>query len=157
MLEDLKETFRLILDCDEFKEWKKEHRRAYLSSVFLDRNLQFIFFDPDEDRMCSFWKDGDVVFKEESDVFRRDKKEIKELNLSDVRVGLEKAESIARKSMEKGYGKIEKKIIILQVIQGVVWNITYIDEGLNVFNVKVDAVDGEIKEVKTENLLNFRA
>ena len=52
--------------------------------------------------------------------------------------------------------KITKEIIILQQKEVPYWNITYITSGLNVFNIKLNAIDGNIIEQKFENIMNFK-
>ena len=50
MLDEIKNKLKEIKNSDEFKEWKKEHKNAYLSSIFLKECWQFDFYDPDKDK-----------------------------------------------------------------------------------------------------------
>ncbi|MFH1376900.1 MAG: hypothetical protein ABIH25_04655 [Candidatus Woesearchaeota archaeon] len=157
---ELKKSFKNIQDNEKFIEWKKEHFGSYLTNAFLnDNEWQFDFLDPKSEMMTSFKFNDKDLFFEESEIFRKEKKEIKELNLEEVKIDLDKAEDLIEKIIDSDYKNedIQKKIIILQVIEKLVWNITYITKSFNVLNVKLNAVNGEIINHSMESLLNFKS
>lgn len=156
----LKSSLEKIKDSNEFREWKSAHIRGYLADVFFNDDIvQFDFYDPETDKMTSFRFEDDVVFSEESEVFRKEKKEIKELSLDLVKVSLDRVEELIEKLMDNDYKDegIQKKLVILNMIDFPVWNVTYVTTKLNVLNVKVNAASGEIIEHKSESIFNFQA
>ncbi|MBI2129930.1 hypothetical protein HYU07_06900 [Candidatus Woesearchaeota archaeon] len=85
---------------------------------------------------------------------------VKELDLSKVTVWIDKALETANDLQERKYPREtpEKAIIILQNIEeGILWNITYVTRAFNTLNIKVDAITGKIISDKLTNLMQFRA
>lgn len=159
MLNEIKNSLKKIQDSNDFIEWKNKHKNSYLTSAFLNSCIwQFDFLNINNDKVTSFKIDSGVVSSEESDIFRKEKNEIKELKLYDIKIDLDNAEDLIKKLIDSDYKneEIQKKIIILQVIDEPAWNITYITKSFNVLNVKINAINGKIINHSMENLLNFR-
>ena len=154
-MKNILETYSEITESEKFKQFKEENSNSFLSSVFLDKTWQFNFSN--DKKITTFFIKDSLVETEESDVYEINK-EIKELNLEDVKINLEKAEELIKKVMEKEKinETVNKKIIILQQRQVPIWNLTYITSALNVFNIRINAISGEILEQKFENIMKFK-
>ena len=148
---NLKGDYSKIIESEEFQGFKKENESAFLANVFLDSNgWQFNFaFDK---KMISFYIESDLIKTEESEAYEKDSNP-EELEIEKIKIDLEKVEEIVKKLSDE---EITKKIIILQQKEVPYWNITNITSSLNVLNVRVNAISGEILEQKEESIMNFR-
>ncbi|MDO8740638.1 MAG: hypothetical protein Q7J54_03655 [Candidatus Woesearchaeota archaeon] len=163
----LKDAITKITECDELKEWKLKNKESYLSTIFVmmdekqKSEWQFGYYNPKNDKMTSFFVFEDSIKQaEESEVFKEPGAAVKELDLSKVTVWVDKALETANNLQEKKYPKEtpEKVIVILQNIEeGTLWNITYVTRAFNTLNIKVDAATGKIISDKLTNLMQFRA
>ena len=148
---NLQEDFSNIENSEEFKEFKEKHPELILTSVFLNKEIwEFNYFS--KDKMITFLQQNNLIKTEESDIY--EKQEIKKLEINKIKIKFEQAKELAKKLMNDE--KITKEIIILQQKKNPYWNITYITSGLNVFNIKLNAIDGKILEQKFENIMNFK-
>jgi len=156
MLDLLKKNLEEIRESCEFREWKTKHNKAFFCSAFLDKNWKIDFYDPDTDKITTFFLDNRVLL-DEGEVFKSGK-DIKELDLDKVKVDLKKALAIITKILDEKYREQSetRKIIILQNIERPIWNITYIMSSLNILNVKIDARTGEILNEEFGQLLKFK-
>jgi hypothetical protein len=149
---NLQEDYSKITQSDEFKEFKKNNSDSFLSSIFLDTTgWQFNFYS--KKIMISFFIEGNIIKTEESEIYEKDSK-IEELKLEELKIDLNEAEELIKKTLDE---KVTKKIIILQQKEVPFWNITYITASLNVSNIWINAISGEIIKQKTENILNFKS
>ena len=140
-----------IINSEEFKEFKKENSDAILANVFLDKNgWQFNYLC--NNKMISFYLEDELIKTEESEVYEK-QKDLEELKIEELKIDLEKAEEIIKKVSDE---EATKKIIILQQKEVPIWNITYITSSLNVVNLRVNAISGEVLEQKSENIMNFK-
>ncbi len=160
MLIKLKSILRDIKNSSKFKEFKEKHLNSYLSSCFNSSdNWQVDFYCPDEDNMASFTVKDKKINVETSEVFRKEKREIKELKIEDLEIGINEAKRIISNLIEEKYKgeEVNKEIIILQNLEAPLWNITYITKTMNIIHVKIHAISGKILEEKRESALSFKA
>jgi len=151
MIEKIKEFLEELKDNEKFKG---KNQLAYNTSVCLiDNQLSVDFYDPNSDKITSFTKQKDEILSQESEVFRQEKKEIEELQINKIQINQKKAEEIIS---GKYKDEATKKIFILQQVNTPIWNITYLTSKLDILNVKINAVSGEIIEEKIESALNFQ-
>ena len=154
MIEKFKEFLQELKDNEKFKQFKEKNALAYNTSFFLiDNQLFAYFYDTNSDKITSFTKQNKEIISQEDDVFRKEKHEIKELDLNKVEIDLEKVEEVIK---EKYQDEATKKIFILQQIESPIWNITYLTTKLDILNVKIDAISGEIIEETIESALNLQ-
>lgn len=162
---ELLEAFDKVILSDEFKEWKSENKNSYLCSFFLiidEKELmpwQLAFYSPSTDTITSFIASNPVkILEKNSKIFKMDRSKINELHLNKVNIDLKEAFLILeRLKMEKYPNELPtKKIVILQKTKHLVWNITYINSSLNILNVKVDAISGEIIEDKISSIMSLK-
>jgi hypothetical protein len=152
MLEKIKKFLKEIKQSKEFIDWKEKNKDAYLASIFYSTDLQGDFYSPENDNLTSFTITNKVNLQE-AEIFRKEKKQIKELKLDEVKIDLEKVKEIVSGILKE---ETTKEIIILQNLNVPLWNITYITKSMNIFNIKINAISGEVIENKTENILNFK-
>lgn len=154
MISELKEFLKELEKSKEFKDFKEKNRLAYNTSASLiDNNLQLDFYDPNKDKITSFTKIDNEIHKQTSEVFRKEKTEIKELKIDQIKIDLEDAEkTIAQKHPDKP----TKKIIVLQQREFPIWNITYITTKLELLNIKINAITGKIVKETIEPIMKLQ-
>lgn len=163
----LKDAIKEINECDELAEWKRKNTEGYLSTIFVmmdekqKSEWQFGYYTPKNDRVTSFFVFEDFIKEsDESEVFKEPDTTVKELDLGKVKVWVDEALKTANDMQEEKYSKEipEKVIMILQNIEeGLLWNITYVTSAFNTLNIKVSAENGKIISDKLTNLMQFRA
>ena len=154
MIEEIKEFLEELKKSEIFKKFKEKNQLAYNSSISkIQKELQIDYYDPNTDKITSFTKRDNKIISQESEVFRKEKIEIPELKLDKIKITLKAIEDI----IAMKYQEIPtKKIFILQQIESPIWNITYLTTKLDILNVKIDAISGEIIEETIESALNLQ-
>lgn len=165
MVESLKRDIEHLKKLKEFKEYKKQHISSYLCAAFAiiesskKTRWQLDYYCPENDMMTTFCFDPSFHQKE-SKTIHRDKKKVREINIENIDIGLEKSLEIISEFKNKRYPneKINKIIVILQNIdKKETWNITYLTSNFNLLNVNVDAQKGSIITERFDSILNFKA
>jgi uncharacterized membrane protein YkoI len=166
---DLKTSFEMLEKSGEFKKWRKNHQDSYLCSCFILlgeelvnkelSNWQFDFFVRKTGKIASFVVGKDKTkFCGEDDAFKRKETKVLELNLKNLKISLEKALESACKLKEAKSEKFEKKIVVLQNIDGsVIWNLSLLTDTFSILNIKVSANSGKVLSTERTSLLNFKA
>lgn len=163
MLDKLKLLLKNIENSDEYKQWRLDHGNAYLCSAFLIGNLldentwQIDYYNPGNDKITSFVQNDGIKFKEEN-IFKKPGDEIKELDLEEVKIDLNRALKNLERLKKKKYPKEvpNQKIIVLQNLQVILWNITYINSNFNILNVKINAINGKILQDNLTSIMDFK-
>lgn len=160
---DVTQVVQQVQGSKEFHSFQKDHPDYYLTHLFCmfvhdqQSSWQVGFYSKKTDRIVVFEHTGkEVIRHKEEDVFKK-KKFVKRLKLDQV-IPFEEALSIADKHKKAKYPKeIEKqRIVILQNIdEGIVWNITMISEQLNMLNLKIKAQDGHIVKESFDSILRL--
>lgn len=125
---------------------------SYLVSCFLmNKEWRIDFYSPKEHKMITFFKQNGKLQNQKDEIFQKEQKPLEELNLNRVKVHY--LEALEKVSVEGG----DKSIIILQMIEGIpTWNITILTPEFKVYNLKVNAENGEIISEEEENIMNFK-
>ena len=149
-----KETIKNVEESNEFKEFKKQHPGAYLIHVFMmdGTNTQIGYYLKENKHIVTFEISDAGIKAEEAKPFQREEHDISALEVDKVTLDFDEAKEIALKAKEENYkGEIvNKEIMILQNIpEGQIYNITFITASFKTLNVKVNA---ETKEVIEHNL-----
>lgn len=161
---------KLIHDIEasqEYKAWKAEHEKAYLAHAFVMTDpsgttgeWQIGYFNPEDEKITTMiFKAGKVDINTD-EVFKRPDDKVIPVNLDEVEVGYEQAKENAEELRKTDYSR-ELPTKIISVLQnlpdfGLIWNMTLVTQSLNTLNIKVDAVDGKIKDKKLTSLMEFR-
>jgi len=149
--------YNKLIDSKVFKDWKKENKKDYLCSYVLVNNIpQFDFYNSKTDKITSFIIDKEIEIKKEQNIFKKSKDKIYELKINKVIIPLEKAEEIINNLEKYKKENFNKKIIILQSKKSPLWNISLITTSLNILNIRIDAINGEILSETFESLLNLK-
>ncbi|MBT3985566.1 hypothetical protein HOD38_06070 [archaeon] len=147
MLEDIKER----VDLAKEKGLKGKFVSAFYMGDLKEIKWQIDFFE--EGVIHSFLPDGNI--KEDSLL---SKEELKGLDLDEIKVDLTHALQKVEKIRDEKYEGMsaDKVIVILQKTDQVIWNITWLTKNFKVFNVKVDAVSGEVLRENCESIMGFK-
>jgi uncharacterized membrane protein YkoI len=148
MLEDIKERVALAQE----KGIKGKFVSAFYMGDLAKIEWQVDFFE--EGKIHSLLPDGNV---KEDELFG--KEELKELDLDVVKIDLIHALQSVEKIRDEKYDGMEanKVIVILQRTESTIWNVTWLTSNFKVFNVKIDAVSGEVLREKCDSIMGFKA
>jgi hypothetical protein len=145
-----------------FKEFRKEKPDYYLTHIFtmFDNDKQgpwqVGYYNKEKDRIVVFDVTDTILQHDEEEVFKKGKF-VKKLDIANV-IPFEEALAKTEEFRIKTYpGElVSQKIIILQNIhEGIVWNITMISMQLNMLNIKLKASDGQILQHTLDPLLKL--
>jgi len=166
MVEKLKTAIKELQKIKEFKDFKKKNPKAYLAScvVIVDgKNVgdwQVDFYIPKKHKMATFVLKDKVELKGEDDIFQKEKAEVEELELSSVKIDLNKMLKLLEDLRKEKYpGDFPNKIIVVlqKFKNNMIWNVTCLTTTLKILNVKFDAKGGNVLEDKIENVFSLKA
>lgn len=161
---DLNECIKKLEDSEVYIDWRKENKKSFLYLFFKimkedDKGIWEIgFYDQKTETSTSFIIGEDVKLNaKDSKIFKKKDDKIEKLNVDDIKIDLENAFKIIDGIIGEKYSKekASEKIIILQNVGSVVWNITYLTKSLNVINVRISASSGDIIEHSIKPALSF--
>ena len=124
---------------------------AYLVSCFLmNKEWRIDYYSPKEHKMLTYFKQNGKLQSQKDEIFQKEQKPLQELYLEKVKIHYLEA-------MDKVSVDADKFITILQVIDGItVWNITVLTAEFKIYNLKVNAENGETISEEEENIMNFK-
>ena len=153
------EEYKKLTNDKRFISWKKKNEDAYLSSVFLLKdeektsNWQFDYYFPKTNKITAFVVSKDIKIIKDEDVFS-ESKNIEKIDLKDVKFSFDDVVKLIL-SKHKNQRFIKEIIIIQSLNKKLLWNISLVTSEFNLFNVKVDAINGKILEETSSSLLQF--
>ena len=146
MLTELKDILSNLEKTDTFKKWKSTHKNSFLSSFFIvdAQGWQLAFYSPSNKKMSTFLKDR--LVQADSAIFKHKEDKVEQLNLDEASLSMEEALNIAKKELEatKPGLRTTKTIIVLQKIENVLWNISFLTSSFYIFNIKINAANKQI-------------
>jgi hypothetical protein len=160
----IKEVVEKLENNPEFKEWKKSHEKSYLAHLFkmiddLNKDLWQVGYYNKDDTITTFIIAPDEIkIVPEEKVFKKTKKKVKRLDLNKVNVDIDKALKIAEDfQKEKCKGNDPQKIIVVlqDIANNFIYNITYITIAVNLLNMKIDATNGNMINYELTPLMQF--
>jgi hypothetical protein len=166
MLDRLKEDIKRLGRLKEFKEFKRKNKESYLCACFLmyskpkGARWDIDFYNPKDKKITTFKLDKKLIVKKPEKVFQKEKTDVQKLEIKDIKIGFDKALKIINKLRDEKYSdqKETQKIIILQNIKDkIIWNITYLTNCFNLLNAKIDAIEGNLIEESLSPVLSFKA
>ena len=155
------QSFHNIINSNQFKAWERKHKNAYLCSCFTifdneKKNIwQFDYYLPRINKITSFIVENKISIQENQRIFERFKKKLNKINLEEVRFTSEQGLNLINKKYKDKIFNI--KIIILQKLDYLVWNISLVTNDFNLINLKINASNGKIIEETFASLLQFKA
>ncbi len=155
----IKEYISEIEKQEKFKEWKKRHKESYLAHVFFDgSSFEAGYYNKDDSITTVKINDSNIEIDEEKEIFKKDKKAVKRLDISGVNADYDEAERAAKKLQQENYSGHEpiKVICVLQNIDaGQVYNFTFITQTFQTLNIKVDSKTKKIIEHRLYSLMDI--
>jgi len=161
---NIKKILGEIKKSKKYLEWSKGHKEYILSNVFVMLedsenigDIQFGFCDHKGEKITSFVFDKEVKDMFEDDIFKKPESKVSKIEIEEVKIEIEEALKIANQSNEKYYPSefATKKMLILQNIEGVIWNTTFITKSFNMINFKIDAKEGKLLKHEKKSLLQL--
>jgi len=154
---NFKDVLKLLENSDEFKKYRKDNPNDYLSYALFVDNLWKVGYCNKENKITSFNIDKRITIEPDEEVLQKEKKKIKPIELEDLKIEINEAIKIADDLQKKKFSKelIKKMIVILQVIDKLVWNITFLTQSFNTLNIKIDGKTGKVVEKKLSPLFRF--
>ena len=157
MLDKPKEFLKEVQNSEEYKKLDN----VYLASAFTmkEGTWQLDFYSKERKILTSFKKENGQLVVTEDKLFQQKKEDPKELDLEECKISLTEALEKVEKTVNEKYpgNPAQKHIIILQNIDNqLTWNITILTETFKVINIKINAINGEVKSDKIDNLLSFK-
>ena len=160
------EALKKLESSSEFKEWKGKNKEMYLVHGFAmlgsckedPMNWQIGYFDEKDDKITPMEVNGGVSIGQPQDVFKKSET-IKKLDAKKVKINLGKALEENEKIRLEKYAKetpVKVFVVLQNIEEGQVWNITTATNTMNTINTKIDAGTGKVLSVKTENFMQMQ-
>ncbi len=156
---EIKELVEKLESSDEFRSWRKDNEGFYLVHLFYMSNqpAQIGYYDKESDRITTFEVNGGVSINPTSEVFK-ESKSVPRLELSNVKTDRHEALETVKELIKQHYPKeiLDKEMILLQEISNrTVYNVTYFTKAFNTLNIKVDAGTGKVISHDLNSLVSF--
>jgi hypothetical protein len=154
-----------IEESKEYSKWLKENPQAYLAHAFTMKekegfeSWQVGYYNPGRNMVTVFELDDTVKMMPESEVFKKDETPVKALDRKQIILDVEQALEAAIALGKDKYPQIrsDKQIIVLQNLdEGQVWNITFISPSMDVLNIKLSSDDGKIISHNLSRIFDFK-
>ncbi|MAE13212.1 hypothetical protein CMO92_01485 [Candidatus Woesearchaeota archaeon] len=147
-----------VESSESYKEFIKNHPDYYLVHLFCmqpDENWQAGYYSEKEDKIVIF-SGTPVMNSTEEDSFKK-QGIIHPLPINEITIDADKAIQLAEqaKNTKHSAETINKKIIILQIIEQPVWNITLISDSFSMINIRIHAKTGETLRIKADSILSL--
>jgi len=150
---EIKEIIENLEKTKEFKDYKKENEFSFLTHIFhMDDpankdDFQVGYYNKDDTITTFIISKDQVKVMPEAEIFKKPDAKIKKLDLDEVKISIEQSDKISKDILEKKYKQEtpSKRILILQNIEeGLIYNITFITQTSSMINIKIDAKTGEV-------------
>jgi len=159
---DLRKTIEDLENRKEFKEWKKDNASSYLAHVFMmvkkGEELMEIGYYHEDGTITTFAPGESIAINHHKEIFQKEKKEVRKLDRSRIKLTLDKSLEIAGKLQKDKYPAEMpmSKMIVLQAMEAAhVYNITYLTCNFKTLNIKINAENGEIMQENLAPLIQF--
>lgn len=157
------QTLKQIESSNEFKEFKKEHKDAYLCAGFfvldLEQNInqRQLDYSLKNGKIYTFSSSENKVTLKEAETIEGKKEKLPELS-KEIKTDLENLKEVVEKRMEKEeiQNKITKIIAILQKHEDKqIWNLTCMMEGFGMLQAHINSETGEILKFEKRSMFDF--
>jgi hypothetical protein len=149
-----------LTDSPEYKAWLTKNPGFYLVHLlYMSKHPpQVGFYSKTADRMFTFDVGDSIVLNPEAEVFKN-QKTIAKLELGKVKIDKPQAMDIVAALRKEKYPTellLDSDLVILQQIkEGLLYNITHFTKSFKTLNIKVDAADGKIISHEIASLVGF--
>lgn len=161
-----KEAFGKLKESPEFNEWQKKNPDAFLAHFFNLLDAHYVpsdweagFYDKNKDRITAFIVGDKILVKPEDEVFKKEEHHVHELALEKIKTELSEVIKTFKKCQETKYAgqwPVKVFVILQELGEGPVWNITAATQAFSALNIKVSAVDGKIISDACESFFDLR-
>lgn len=163
----VKKAIEKLEATKEFKKWREKHKTWFLAHVLImiepgQEHLYDIgFYGKKEGLMTTFLVDKEcksLECKPDQKVFKDPAHEIQPLDISRVATSYEVAIELAgdlQKTKYKAHVPVKEVVLLQNIKEGQVWNITFVTQTFKTLNIKVDAGKPEIASDKLVELFQI--
>ena len=159
----LKEVVERLEKDSEFKSWKEKNKKSYLAHVFqmMDKpeEFQIGYYNHDNTVTTFVLEEDDITIHPNQEIFQKEKKKVGKLHFKKVKFDVEKALEIAKEFQQKeleGNDPAKIMIVLQNIANHTIYNVTYITGNFNTLNIKIDADDEKIVSHELTPMLQFR-
>ncbi len=146
----------------KFKELNKKSYLAHLFKMMDDLNKdiwQIGYYNEDGTITTFIIEKKDIKIVPEQEVFQKTKRKVKKLDIDKVKIDLDKALDIVKDLQQKKFsGNTPLKIMVVlqNIANHIVYNITYITNSFNTLNMKIDGINGKVISYELTPMLQFQ-
>jgi len=157
------QTLEAIEKSQEFKDFEKQHKDAYLCAGFFvldfeqNTNQQQLDYSLKDRKIFTFVLSENEIAVNEAETIEGKKQKLPELS-KEIKIDVEDLKEVVEKRIEEEgiHTKINKIIAILQKHEDKqIWNLTCMTEGFGILQVHIDAISGEILKFEKRSLFDF--
>lgn len=159
----LKDAIKKVEESKELKKFLKDHPDYYLAHAFtmLDEkekryDWELGYYSPSEDKLAVFETEPKINLKALDDAFKKDGS-IAKLQMKDVEISVASAMEKCDELMKSKYSSqtITKRIIILQNLDGQVYNVTLVCMSFSLINIRIDAKTGIVVKDNIQSIMGL--
>ncbi|MFH2028866.1 MAG: hypothetical protein ABIJ08_07020 [Nanoarchaeota archaeon] len=149
----VKNIIKKLESSEEFKKWKKDYLTSSLAHIFKMNDeankddWQIGFYNPNDTITTFVIKKDSIDIIQEAEIFKKPDTKIQKLPIDEIKIDIDHARNIVRDFQQKEYPKeipLKEMIILQNLDNKTLYNITFITQSLNTLNIKVDARDASI-------------
>ena len=156
----------IIKKLEESFKFKKDHnKKSYLAHLFkmvddLNKDDWQIGYYNDNNTITNYVNEDDkinVIHAQE--IFQKTQKKIKKLDMSKVKIDIDKVLDIAKEFQQKKFSTdppLKIMVILQNIANNTIYNVTYITRSFNTLNIKIDATNSKIISHELTNMLQFQ-
>lgn len=160
-MEKVLDSYQRLQDSESFKDWKKNNSESYLTHAFTmyeknqNNEWQFGYYCKSIDKITTFVMEDEIKIMPPAEVLKRDDL-LNELDIKKVDIDLQSALNKSNTIQKENYkGQDPMKIIVLlqNLKEGFVWNLTYLTVTFKTLNIKISAISGDVLEHNLHDLI----
>jgi hypothetical protein len=162
---EIKNVVEKLEKHSEFKVWNEKNKGSYLANVFKMEGAN----DLDEWQVGYYNENGtvtsftvgkeDIKILPDQEIFQKEKKAVHELDVNEVKIDLDQALDVAKEFQTtnlKGNDPAKIMVVVQNIADHTLYNITYITITFNTLNMKIDAGTGEMIDHEITPMLQFQ-
>jgi len=157
-IQEIQELLEILNKSEDFKNWENNNEGFYLVHMFLmtDQNPQLGFYNKKTDKIVAINITDKIEILPAEDVFKS-KGTIEQLDLTDIKITCKNALEQAYQLQKEKYPaqKIAREMVILQVLDQPVFNITLITQAFATLNIRIDAISGDLISHKLKSIMDL--
>ena len=157
-MENIKDSYKRLISSKEF------NNIGIFSSAFImtdekeleNSKWQMDFYNKENNKIITYLMKDKIEVLKNDEIFKDETTNINEIDLNNLNFKLENCLNIGKESLERDNETPVKVIIILQKLENLTWNLTYMSTKFNLINLKINAENGKVIEESISPLLNLK-